>query len=386
MRKFLLLLFFSTIYLFSNILCRQKLAKELVLLPDNYPSWVVGKEESIAFSPFLLKDVNVTKRNPLLGLYLIHHSSPLKEKEPITIRPPKTVRRYAMSDEVYISGKVVQPQLGLSFGKFSQYIPDNLSIVSGCCVTAGISIGGDRFINGAYIRWFINSPDGHLSDVGARFIEKNGSIYVSEVNPFFTDNPFLEGDEILYLNDEPVENLEKFLQHILFTPVGKILRFEVLRNSDIVELSVRTDILRGGGLFSDTFLENIGVWLDENLFVTNLHPKSNLVKHGLKIGYRLVSINGKKFANETEIRKYLSSIKDNIPVKFTFVFQNRKLGNFVIELKSNRKYFKHINAPYWEFGYSNTNWYWYDSEIDSKNSTDPLYEIYNKLPLTKYLL
>jgi len=395
----LTLLFISVSLLFSNILCREKIEKELVLLEGGYPSWTVDRENLITFNPNLIKDTNFTKREPLLGLYLIKNRGGLVQKEKMLFRDIRNSFRFAIDDENYISGKLVKPQIGLEFAEFSEYIEDNLMIISGCCVTAGLSIGGKKFIDANYIKHFIETDNAHLSDIGARFIEIDKRIFVKSVNPFFTDNPFLENDEILYIDNEPIQSIDKFLQNILFSPQNRVIDFEILRGNQLVEISVETSILKGGGFLSDTFLENIGVWLDESLFVTNVHKESAFAKKGLRNSYRLLSINGENLKNEDEIRKFLSSLKADIPNKFNFLFKLKE-KELKIELTSNKKYFKNIkknemgsfgnfsfgslttgsNMGTGDFDFSGN---WNGTFKDDKNDT--FYDIYNSIPLAEYL-
>jgi hypothetical protein len=196
--------------------------------------------------------------------------------------------RFAIDDENYIPGKIRKKQIGLNFAEFSETVADNLMIISGCCVTAGLSIGGNKYIEADYLKHFIRSDDKYLSDIGARFKEVDGKIIVDEVNPFFTENPFLEGDEILYFNENPVLNFVNFMKEILFIGKDTKVNIEILRKNELFEFEVQTDILRGGGFLSDTFLENIGVWFDKNLNVTNIHSESAFAKKQLKNHYHLV--------------------------------------------------------------------------------------------------
>ena len=390
-------IFFLSSLLFSNILCRQKISKELIMLKDGYPSWIVDDKNVITFNPNLIKESKVIKRNPLLGLYLIKKDFSMKKREKMLFRNIRTPYRFAIDDENYISGNIVVPQIGLEFAQFSEGVEDNLMIISGCCVTAGLSIGGTKFIDSEYIQHFIESENIHLADIGARFKEVDKKIVVTTVNPFFTNNPFLENDEIIYIDGEPVKNIEDFQKNILFSPKDRVIEFEVLRDNNLIEISTETSILRGGGLLSDTFLENIGIWFDESLFVTNVHKGSAFSKKGLKNSYRLLSINGNSFETEEDIRKFLSKLKANMPKKFKFIFK-LKDEELSIELKSNKKYFKNIkttgnfgnnsfgnfstgsNMQTGSFSFGGS---WNAKSKDDTNNT--FYDVYNTIPLAEYL-
>jgi len=401
--KLILSILILTSSLFSNILCRKKINNELVVLPNGYPAWVVDENHVLTFNPNLIKDLHVIKSNPLLGLYLIEVNLSNNIKfEPMLFRKIRSPLRFAIDDENYMPGKIKKQQIGLNFAEFSEVIEDNLMIISGCCVTAGLSIGGDKYIEADYLKHFIESDDKYLSDIGARFKEVNGKIIVDEVNPFFIDNPFLEGDEILYFNEEPVLNLADFMKQILFLAKNTKVNVEVLRNNELFEFQIKTAILRGGGFLSDTFLENIGVWFDKNLNVTNIHAGSAFAKKELKNHYHLVSINGKTFQNEKEIRQYFSKIKNHIPDFFSFKFrlQDKELE---IKLKSNKKYFKNIektdkfssgNSGFGvgtfknNFGFNTGSFSFagsWNSDSSSYDINSTFYNIYNSIPLAEYL-
>jgi len=400
MFKIITLLSISATLLFSNILCRKKINKELILLEGGYPSWIVDNKHVITFNPNLIKDINFTKREPLLGLYLIELPFELKKSEKMLFRNIRTPYRFAIDDENYVIGNIVKPQIGLEFAQFSEMIEDNLMIISGCCVTAGLSIGGDKFIDSAYLQNFIENENLYLADIGARFKEVDGKILVDKVNPFFTDNPFLENDEILYVDEEPVQKIDKFLQNILFSPKDRVLDIEILRDNQLLEVSVATSILRGGGFLSDTFLENIGVWFDESLFVTNVHKGSAFSKRGLKNNYQLLSINGEILKSENDIRYFLSKQKYNMPDKFKFIF-NFKNIELSIELKSNKKFYKNIkdDNSFGNFGSSSFSSFSTGSSMETGSfsfsgewneefkaeKNDTLYNAYNTIPLAEYL-
>ena len=287
MVKLFLSIIVLTSSIFSNILCRKKINNELIILPNGYPTWVVDKNHVLTFNPNSIEDLTIIKRNPILGLYLIKVNS-TNSKEPMLFKKTRSPLRFAIDDENYIPGKIRKKQIGLNFAEFSETVADNLMIISGCCVTAGLSIGGNKYIEADYLKHFIRSDDKYLSDIGARFKEVDGKIIVDEVNPFFTENPFLEGDEILYFNENPVLNFVNFMKEILFIGKDTKVNIEILRKNELFEFEVQTDILRGGGFLSDTFLENIGVWFDKNLNVTNIHSESAFAKKQLKNHYHLV--------------------------------------------------------------------------------------------------
>jgi hypothetical protein len=401
---------FSSGFLFANPLCRQKIEKELFLIND-YQTWIIDSNHSFAFIPNQInlniksKDINISKRDPILGLSLFESKIKFtNNKEPIKIRIPRKPHRFVMTKNMYTLGYISKPQIGLNFGEFSEILDDNLRIINGCCATNGITIGNNKFIDIDFISHFINSSNSELSDLGIFFIDKNSSIFIKYSNPFFENNKFLEGDEVLYVNNHRPEKLEKLLKNILFSKVGSVFQFEVLRNKELLEFNMTTAELKSGGLLSDSFMENLGIWFDEGLFVANIHKKSAFAKNDLKPNYKIININDIEVKSEEDIKKYFSSQKKNMPEVFQFLFRHKDKGDLTIQLKPNPKYFKSDsananseNSGSWNFDTGNSGdfsnnfsdsssgWNFGTTQEAENDTNETFYEIFNKKPLVEYL-
>jgi membrane-associated protease RseP (regulator of RpoE activity) len=259
-------------------------------------------------------------------------------------------------------------------------------LLSGCCVTAGLTIGGDRYIDYQYLEHFAYDESRYLGDIGIRLIEKKGRIYVSRTNPFFVNNPFLEGDELIAIDGEKIKSLESLWKNILFSPQDRVMRVTVKRDGKRMDLNVVVGIRRGGGFLSDTFMENLGVWFDSNLTVTNVRPHTPFYKLGLRGGYKLQSINGKIMSSNDDVQKYFSKMKPQMAEKFVFVFKNKN-RKITLQLHANRKYFKNIRktefSSFGSFGGSIGSFGVGVGNFDVNNS---YFDIYNSVPLDEYLI
>jgi len=396
--KLLQLLFILTVSLSSNEFCKKLFSQQLHVLPSGYPTWILDDKLSIFFSPDR-PEIDFNKSNPMLGLYLVEHNLTVKakkgrtkkkEKRPIIVRPIKSKSRFAMDDETYIKGTVKREQVGLKFALFSEPVVDNLVITGGCCTIAGLTIGGEEFIEIDYIIDFLHSDQDYYSDIGARFIDdKNGSIFVNRVNPFFKDNPFKVGDKILEVDGHKPSNLKQFVKDILTSPQDRKMRFLVERNGQKIELFVTTKVLLGGGLLSDTFLENLGIWLDSEFYVSNIHKKSSFAKRGLQNSYKLLSINNETFDSLEDIQKYVSDNSENMPNSFKFLFEHNSFQFFINLDQKDKGDGKDGNSTKFDINELNKRGQGDPWNIGKNSKYDDIdktyYDIYNKIPLGEYL-
>jgi hypothetical protein len=419
MKKFLFVLLFFVIFfnnLSANKACQKLFKKQTFTLEKSgYLSWILDEKHSVFFSPDR-PDENYIKHNPMLGLYLVEHKKKSGTFKPIIVRKIKSKPRYAMDENTHIKGYTVKRQIGLDLAIFSEPVFDNLVITGGCCTIAGLTIGGERFIETDFIFHFLKTDQIYYSTIGARFsTDSNNSIIVNRVNPFFNDNQFKLNDKILTIDGNPVPEYEEFLKKILFSKQGQTLKLQVERKGHIFDLEVETRVLLGGGLISDTFLENLGIWFDDEFYVNNIHSKSLFAKRGLKNNYRLLSINNKTFETLADIQKYLSDSSEKMPSSFNFLFEHNSF-QFFINLKNNKKSEDPFGTNWGgQHGVLNSN---YKKKTSSQevqniqedpfsnysngnriNSLAPLdenskededtnqkyFEIYNKIPLGEYL-
>ena len=82
---------------------------------------------------------------------------------------------------------------------------------------------------------------------------------------------------------------------------------KIKRDSKYLNFKVKTKKRYGGGYVSDTFLEQKGIYFSQNL--TILKIANEFEGYGLKVGDRLIQVNGKKVSDTTDIRKHISSFK-----------------------------------------------------------------------------
>lgn len=136
-------------------------------------------------------------------------------------------------------------------------------------------------------------------DIGIRVKDEKNGVLVKRVNPFFDNNPFKKDDLIVTFNGKKVKDSASLMQMILFSKVGTMQSVKVKRGSKYLSYKLKTKKRYGGGYLSDTFLEEQGIYFAQNLTILKISNKFK--NYGLKVGDRLMQINGKKVSDIVDI-------------------------------------------------------------------------------------
>jgi hypothetical protein len=283
----------------SYQLCQQKL-QDSNSLNKKYAALPIG-DKIVGFS-YSYDPSTMSKYDPFLGLFEAKQKATFAH--PFITKLEENATFAIVSKNRVEQGKFISNQLGLStLAKFSKHIFEHSVVLSNCCTLVGI-VTPRGIIQKTYFEHFLNSKNISYGDVGARFVQKNSKIYVESIDPFFKQNMFRQGDQILKSDGSNVGSMATFLQKILFSKKGKTINFEVKRGNHIKKFSVTTDNLQGGGLKSDTYFERIGVIFDNNLKIVNISSNNG---YGLKNGDKLIQIDGKKVATQQDVRVKIGS-------------------------------------------------------------------------------
>ena len=243
---------------------------------------------------------NALKNDPFLHLYLVE----TKKK----IRHPFKINRYLPNKELasihkeIICGKIVQKQEGLErFARFSKRIFIPSVILNGCCEL--VAIGTSRgIIQKPFIEHFLKNG-ARYGDLGIRLKRCKDGFVVASVDPF-VKTPFKVGDRLLTINAKMPTELSQLKQAILFTPPDSICRVELLRCKRKLSLNAKVYPRKGGGYLSDTFLERLGVYVDEKLRV----KRSTFEK--IHKNDRIKVIDGHRVSTQKDVRHWLSKVKN----------------------------------------------------------------------------
>ena len=242
---------------------------------------------------------NALKSDPFLHLYLIE----TKKK----IRHPFKINRYLPNKELasisreIICGKIVQKQEGLDrLARFSKRIFIPSIILNGCCEL--VAIGTSRgIVQKSYIEHFVQNG-ARYGDLGVRIKRCRNGFVVASVDPF-VKTPFKVGDRLLALNTKMPKDLSQLKQAILFASPGSICRVKLLRCKRKLSFNAKVYPRKGGGYLSDTFLERLGVYVDEKLRV----KRSVFAK--IHKNDRIKVIDGHRVYTQKDVRHWLSKLK-----------------------------------------------------------------------------
>ncbi|WP_373004415.1 PDZ domain-containing protein [Sulfurimonas sp.] len=264
----------------------------------------VLENKRVVFSKYI-PNAKVIKYDPFLSLYLIDDRK--KFKHPFKINNHLSLGVASVDKKRAIEGKVVKKQIGLnSFASFSEKIDTPSLLLNSCCALEGI-VTPQGIIEKEYVERFLKSKSIDYGDIGIRVEDKKKQIIIKRVNPFIEDNPFVEGDSIVGLNGEKVRDSATFMRKILFSKIGSYHKIKVKRASKNVYFKVQVQKRYGGGYISDTFLEQKGIYFSHNLTVMKI--ANEFKGYGLKVGDRLMQVNGTKVSNIADIREHISDFK-----------------------------------------------------------------------------
>ncbi len=287
----------------------------------------VLKNQKLIYSRYQ-PNAKIIKHDPFLSLYLVKDRK--KFKHPFKINNHLTLGVAAVDKKIATEGRITKNQVGLnSFAKFSEKTNTPSLLLNSCCALEGI-VTSRGIIQKDYIERFLKNKSSIYGDIGIRVANEKKNILVKRVNPFLKDNPFQKNDRIIMLDGKKIARASVFMKKILFSKVGSSHKVKIKRGSKYLTFKVKTKKRYGGGYLSDTFLEEKGIYFSNNL--TILRIANEFKGYGLKIGDKLLQVNGKKINNVYEIRKYISDFKFHASLLF-----ERDDFEFFVNIKGNEK-------------------------------------------------
>jgi hypothetical protein len=265
----------------------------------------VTKHQRVVYSITPPKE-KILKYDPFLSLYLIEDTKGFPY--PFHINMQEQLGIASVSSKTPVEGKIIKKQIGLnSLAQFSEPIFYPSIITSSCCSLEAI-VTPSGIIEKEYIQRFINTKEMNYGDVGIRIKEEKGKVSVSAVNPFIKNNPFKKGDVLLALNEKKIGSAATLMRQILFAKVGSTQKFKVKRDGKIQSFSAVTYKRYGGGCISDTFLEQKGLYFNEELQIIDL--QKDFANYGLIPGDKLIEVNGIRVKTQDDLQKYLADFKE----------------------------------------------------------------------------
>lgn len=307
LRLFIILhLFFLNVYACKGgyDFCVQK-AKDAKIMRQSFLSIPVQNNQRIVFS-YKKPKSKILKYDPFLSLYLVADKEHFAYPYELNMR--LQLGTAVLNNKTAKEGRIIKHQIGLNFfGKYSQKFPAPAIISSSCCSLEAI-LSDKGVIEKEYLHYFLTTKKARYADIGIRVHEQNKQVFVDACDPFMPDNPFKMGDCIIEYDTKRVDNAASLMQKILFAPVGSKHTVKIKRGAELLTFALQSRKRYGGGFVSDTFLEQKGIYFDKALHVSK--TEKDFQNYGLKIGDRLIQVNGVPVSNQNELRKYIENFKD----------------------------------------------------------------------------
>ncbi len=291
-------------------LCRLKVAHSKAI-KDKTLQIALPNNQKLIFSKYP-PTAKIIKHNPFLNLYLIKESHGFKY--PFKINNHLSLGVASVDEKIAIEGKIIKRQIGLNrFATFSDSFHKQALLLDSCCALEGI-VTPEGIIEKEYIERFLNSKESIYGDIGIRVDDERGALVVYAVNRFLKDNPFKINDSILEFNCKKVQTATTLMREILFSKVGSTYKVKLKRGRKLLTFNIKSHKRYGGGYLSDTFLEFLGIFFDENLYIVKIEKKAQ--KYALKLGDRLIQIDFEDITNEEDIIKIVSQSKNSTHLLF----------------------------------------------------------------------
>lgn len=254
----------------------------------------------------------ILKHDPFLSLYLVEEKNAFQY--PFLINNNLTLGYAGVNDKFAIEGKILESQIGLNqLARFNEALFAPSLLLNSCCSLEGI-VTPQGIIEKEYIQRFRHSTQSTYADIGIRVEQRDKKVFVSAVDPFLEENPFLIGDCIVSFDGKEVQSASKLMRDILFSKLGEAHRVKLKRDNKLLSVNVKGYKRYGGGYLSDTFLEQKGIFFDANLYVSKLSQDAQ--RYGLKLQDRVLQVNGQSVKTQKELRALLYGEKAKVEILF----------------------------------------------------------------------
>ena len=317
MIRFVLIIFFAIHSLFGSMTCLDKV-RDAHAIQNNALYIPVKKQQILVYSetkPY----GKIIKYDKFLSLYLIEDKGGFLYR----FETPKKMKKttYLITNTQVVQGQITKKQIGINkLGHYSIKPSSYPAILSdSCCYLVGI-VTKDGVIEKEYIERFLDTHNGVYGDIGISVYDKQAAVIIEEVNPFL-NNKLKIDDIILKYDSVHVLSSASFMKKVLFSTPDTYHNLLIKRDGKNIEVKVVIVQKESGGDKSYTFLETRGLVFDKNLRLKKFVMK----KYGLKIGDKLISVNGVSVKTQKDVRKKLSSFK----APFSLLFERYKFQFFV---------------------------------------------------------
>lgn len=239
------------------------------------------------------RNVKVLKSDPFVGLYLI--AAPrTKQSYNLLALDTRTLNdsNLALISYKHVEkGRITARQNGfLNYGRFSASTSPNSVLGNICYQIYGIGTQ-NGFIEKRYIDRFLTQKYPYYGDLGIRFNTNSKRAIVASIHPFIPNNPFMPNDEILSINGKPVQSGKELEWIMSNLKKNSLAQVKLKRDGKVLNLNARVYQRYGGFLLKETFLEQFGIDIDDEMIIQNINPSLAGRFSALRKGDRILWIN-----------------------------------------------------------------------------------------------
>ncbi|WP_205435941.1 DUF7488 domain-containing protein [Helicobacter suis] len=297
-KYFFLLLWASFLYAYDFSHCQKYY--DLASRPGSVSLFWEGKQVAFVHGS-VPKGVKILKADPFVGFYLIK-VPPTKFAYNLLDIDEQAYKHPLASIGSHDArpGSILARQRGfLIYARFSAPMPANAVVSNICYQIYGIGVGNkeNAFIESRYIKRFLSQNSPYYGDIGVR-VKEQGGVMVESVDPFFTNNPFLEKDVITKINNQPITSTGHFEWLVSNLPFKRVISVQIRRKGQLQTLTVRVDKRYGGFLLPDSFLERF-IKINAHFVITALHKNRPQALRNLHLGDQILWINRKPIASSS---------------------------------------------------------------------------------------
>jgi len=257
-------------------------------------------------------NAKIVKHDIFLNLYLIEAKDNFKY--PFKINNHLSSGVASVDEKSSIEGKIIKRQVGLNnFATFSERLKTSALLLNSCCALEGI-VTDKGIIEKRYLERFLSSNSSDYGDVGIRVSDVKRGVTIDRVDPFYKNNPFKVGDVVVSLEGKKIYNSATFMRQILFSKISTSKSVEIKRGTKHHTFKVVVNKRYGGGYLSDTFLEQKGIYFSPNLSIIQI--RDSFDGYGLKVGDKLIQVNGKRVSSTENIASYLNDFNYGVSLLF----------------------------------------------------------------------
>ncbi|MFP4485552.1 MAG: PDZ domain-containing protein [Campylobacterales bacterium] len=308
--------------------CAKKLSQSIIEV-GGIKGVVVAPKRVLLYSPRTPKiDASaIKKRDPFMGLYLVESE---KAKRALFFKDGKVDELAVVYKDSFEKIELISPQRIFDFGKANKPLKQG-GVISDVCYRVYAFTTPRGYISPFYIYRFLDATRVTYSDIYIDFKQTSRGVEVASSNPFAKNNPFLEGDLVRFIDGKKISTIKDYEDSIYLLPVGTKVDIEIKRDGKTIKIPYTTKMMKYGGLIKGSYFGSLGFSVDKNLVFTDINLKSGGFEN-LKVGDKLISIDGQKTASKSSLKSLLSKITKK-EVKFLV---ERNGFMFFVTIKTKR--------------------------------------------------